>query len=343
MEYGTPNPRRRTQSGGGLAYDSAGNVIGTVTSGPLPSGNNSNTGVVISGSGATPPLALGNTTGSQIQPTFLEQVLNPSELTSSERYDLYNYRNTAEGKELSGAVSEQINELLFPRYGATTNRDAAFNNIVNIVSDGGLEGLAANDFILNEIERVAGVEIMNLPDVGHLISRTYETFVPVSLQNALDGSDGFMSAGIQLATVAAQMNGTLSEAQASLLSNAETAFSDGALDFDYTDNSNMGFVQRMFADPMHYNAAVYGSPLSTTAENQQIVSDYLYNEEFLTKEEINDYIDKGVFPNFDVDLFALVIRPITDSLAQEMMSQKKIDINKYTKKCINFLTRGLGV
>ena len=61
------------------------------------------------------------------------------------------------------------------------------------------------------------------------------------------------------------------------------------------------------------------------------------------KEEISDYIEKGVFPNFDVDLFALVVRPITDSLAQEMMSQKKIDINKYTEKCINFLTKGLGV
>ena len=57
----------------------------------------------------------------------------------------------------------------------------------------------------------------------------------------------------------------------------------------------------------------------------------------------SDYIENGVFTNFDVDLFALVIRPITDSLAQEMMSQKKIDINKYTEKCINFLTRGLGV
>ena len=61
------------------------------------------------------------------------------------------------------------------------------------------------------------------------------------------------------------------------------------------------------------------------------------------KEEISDYIEKGVFPNFDVDLFALVVRPITDSLAQEMMSQKKIDINKYTEKCINFLIKGLGV
>ena len=61
------------------------------------------------------------------------------------------------------------------------------------------------------------------------------------------------------------------------------------------------------------------------------------------KEEISDYIKKGVFPNFDVELFTLVIRPITDSLAQEMMSQKKIDINKYTEKCINFLMKGLGV
>ena len=61
------------------------------------------------------------------------------------------------------------------------------------------------------------------------------------------------------------------------------------------------------------------------------------------KEEISDYIKKGVFPNFDVELLTLVIRPITDSLAQEMMSQKKIDINKYTEKCIKFLTKGLGV
>ena len=61
------------------------------------------------------------------------------------------------------------------------------------------------------------------------------------------------------------------------------------------------------------------------------------------KEEISDYIKKGVFPNFDVDLLALVVRPITDSLAQEMISQKKIDINKYTEKCVNFLTKGLGV
>ena len=61
------------------------------------------------------------------------------------------------------------------------------------------------------------------------------------------------------------------------------------------------------------------------------------------KEEIKDGIKKGIFPNFDVDLFALVIRPITDAVAQEMIAQKKININKYTEKCINFLIRGIGV
>jgi AcrR family transcriptional regulator len=61
------------------------------------------------------------------------------------------------------------------------------------------------------------------------------------------------------------------------------------------------------------------------------------------KEEIKDGIKKGIFPNFDVDLFALVIRPITDAVAQEMIAQKKININKYTEKCINFLIRGVGV
>jgi AcrR family transcriptional regulator len=61
------------------------------------------------------------------------------------------------------------------------------------------------------------------------------------------------------------------------------------------------------------------------------------------KEEIKDGIKKGIFPNFDVDLFALVIRPITDAIAQEMIAQKKININKYTEKCINFLIRGIGV
>src|SRR6056300_254085 len=61
------------------------------------------------------------------------------------------------------------------------------------------------------------------------------------------------------------------------------------------------------------------------------------------KEEIKDGIKKGIFPNFDVDLFALVIRPITDAVAQEMIAQKKVNIYKYTEKCINFLIRGIGV
>ena len=59
------------------------------------------------------------------------------------------------------------------------------------------------------------------------------------------------------------------------------------------------------------------------------------------KEEISDYIKKGVFPNFDVDLFALVVRPITDSLAQEMMSQKKLILINILKNVLISLRRVL--
>lgn len=61
------------------------------------------------------------------------------------------------------------------------------------------------------------------------------------------------------------------------------------------------------------------------------------------KEEIKEGIQKGIFPNFDVDLFGTVIRPVTDALAQEMISQKKINVKKYTDKCIDFLTKGTGI
>ena len=220
-------------------------------------------------------------------------------MTSSERYDLHNYRNTAEGLELSDSVGGIINDLLFPRAGVTTNRDTAFNNITNILTDGGLEGLAANDFVLNELERRAGSEIMNLPDVGHLISRTYETFVPKELQNKLEGSNGYMSQGVKLALFAAQMNGTLTEAQAQIGSNVVTAFGPGANQIDLTSNSDMGIVQRMFADPMHYNAAVYGSPLTSTSANQDVVSDYLKNELGQSEEQINQYYEsQGLDPQY---------------------------------------------
>lgn len=220
-------------------------------------------------------------------------------MTSSERYDLHNYRNTAEGLELSDSVGGIINDLLFPRAGVTTNRDTAFNNITNILTDGGLEGLAANDFVLNELERRAGSEIMNLPDVGHLISRTYETFVPKELQNKLEGSNGYMSQGVKLALFAAQMNGTLTEAQAQIGSNVVTAFGPGANQIDLTSNSDMGIVQRMFTDPMHYNAAVYGSPLTSTSANQDVVSNYLKNELGQSEAQINEYYEsQGLDPQY---------------------------------------------
>ena len=210
-------------------------------------------------------------------------------MTNSERFDFHNYRNTAEGLELSESVGGKVRDLLFPRAGVTTNRDAAIGDIFNTLTGGGLDGLAAHDFVLNEIERQSGSELINLPNVPHLMSRSYEVFVPKELQNKLEGANGFMYNGVKLALYAAGMNGTLSQAQSEIGSSLVTAFSDTANNFDYTDNSQMGFVERMFADPVHSNASRFGSPLTTTSQNQEVLSDFLYNEEFLTKSEINDY------------------------------------------------------
>ncbi len=68
-------------------------------------------------------------------------------MTSSERYAFNNYRKTAEGLELSESVGGKVRDLLFPRAGVTTNRDAALGDIFNTVTDGGLDGLAAHDFV----------------------------------------------------------------------------------------------------------------------------------------------------------------------------------------------------
>jgi len=220
-------------------------------------------------------------------------------MTSSERYDFHNYRNTAEGRELSDSVGGAIDDLLFPRDDVTTNRDTSFNNIVNILTDGGLDGLAAHDFAMNELERRAGSELANLPHVGHLISRSYETFVPKQLQNKLEGSNGLMAGGVQLALFAAQMNGTLTEAQAKIGSNVVTAFGPNANKFDLKDTSNISFIQQMAADPMHVNLVRFGSPLTSTTSNENVVNDYLKNELGQSEAQINQYYEsQGLDPQY---------------------------------------------
>ena len=46
------------------------------------------------------------------------------------------------------------------------------------------------------------------------------------------------------------------------------------------------------------------------------------------------------FPKIDVDLFALVTRPVVDTIAQEMILQKKLSIEECTDRCVNFLLKG---
>ena len=58
------------------------------------------------------------------------------------------------------------------------------------------------------------------------------------------------------------------------------------------------------------------------------------------KEEVMEGIKEGVFPKIDVDLFALVTRPVVDSLAQEMILQKKLSVEECTERCVNFLLKG---
>ena len=58
------------------------------------------------------------------------------------------------------------------------------------------------------------------------------------------------------------------------------------------------------------------------------------------KEEVMEGIKEGVFPEIDVDLFALVTRPVVDSLAQEMILQKKLSVEECTERCVNFLLKG---
>ena len=58
------------------------------------------------------------------------------------------------------------------------------------------------------------------------------------------------------------------------------------------------------------------------------------------KEEVIEGIKEGVFPKIDVDLFALVTRPVVDSLAQEMILQKKLSVEECTERCVNFLLKG---
>ena len=78
-----------------------------------------------------------------------------------------------------------------------------------------------------------------------------------------------------------------------------------------------------------------------TVSNFSINTPQIILEIDYLKEEIKEGIKKGIFPEIDLNLLGLVLRPVTDSIAQEMLKQKKPNVKKYTEKCVKFLINGL--
>ena len=138
-------------------------------------------------------------------------------MTGPERYAYNNYILTQEGKELASNVGEAIVNMTVPAgpYGIS-NADQAFNNIANIVTEGGLDGMAAADFIVNTAEGYLGRDLVNLPNAGNLIHNTYKTFVPEKAREAME-IDGKTSFAINVAATAAQLGQSLTQAEATLI------------------------------------------------------------------------------------------------------------------------------
>ncbi|MDA9643114.1 TetR/AcrR family transcriptional regulator [bacterium] len=78
-----------------------------------------------------------------------------------------------------------------------------------------------------------------------------------------------------------------------------------------------------------------------TVSNFSINTPQIILEIDYIKKEIKEGIKKGIFPEIDFNLFGLVLRPVADSIAHEMLKQKKPNVKKYTKKCVKFLINGL--
>ena len=78
-----------------------------------------------------------------------------------------------------------------------------------------------------------------------------------------------------------------------------------------------------------------------TVSNFSINTPQIILEIDYLKEEIKEGIKKGIFPEIDLNLLGLVLRPVTDSIAQEMLKQKKPNVKKHTEKCVKFLINGL--
>jgi AcrR family transcriptional regulator len=75
--------------------------------------------------------------------------------------------------------------------------------------------------------------------------------------------------------------------------------------------------------------------------NFSIITPQVILEIDFLKEEVKKGTEKGIFPEIDFELFALVLQPVVDALAQDMMLQKRPNVKECTNRCVNFLLNGL--
>ena len=78
-----------------------------------------------------------------------------------------------------------------------------------------------------------------------------------------------------------------------------------------------------------------------TINNFSIITPQVILEIDFLKEEVKKGTEKGIFPAIDFEIFALVVRPVVDALAQDMMLQKRPNVNECANRCVNFLLNGL--
>ena len=262
MQYGFPSTGTTTQSGSGYAYDSAGNLIGTVTSSPLPSGNNSSIGYNIP--------RTSNTTSSST-------ASSSDRMTGAERFAYNNYLNTQRGQDTQRGVRDGLQQLIsigVPQGSfGIRQRDAAMNNIVNAMSDGGLQGMAALDMTINTAEGILGAEIVNLPNVGYAINNVGDSFIPQDVQNKVS-IDSNVANILQVARVAGELGGSLSQASSFLINQGIQVFDERQDNVSGQSGQGYNIVDQYFRNPRLANLVRYGLPELSTREIEQARQNY---------------------------------------------------------------------
>lgn len=94
------------------------------------------------------------------------------------RREFNEWSRSEEGQKQIKNLGEKINQYLSPSEGdPLTKADALTNQIINLLTGGGLTGLDAFAQSINIIEGALGVNIMDVPNGGYLVNNVFDEFV----------------------------------------------------------------------------------------------------------------------------------------------------------------------